>query len=360
VKRRHHFVPQFYLRRFSCDEAKKRIHVYNLKRQAAFRDASVKRQCYRHRFYGKQDDLEDAFSELEGFAAPALTRLIETQRGPQLGSDDHKALIMFVALQHSRTTAAMLRVQSSLNLFANTAFDGSPPPEYLASEDTALTMALDHLPLMMALIDDLRIHIVIAPSGHAFITSDHPVSRYNHYCYGVKGLGVLGLTRRGFQLFMPVAPTVSVLMFDGGVYKVGQRGVAPSSIAVPADMVRLNQLTYLAAHQNLYFASWEQREEIAGEICSVGREAATKPVITEAVEEGDENSVLLHGYEEQPRIEVGLSFLTVRREAKRVHLYERARQYRRPAPLPNMPGPPALADGRTHVFKVKKRVGETS
>lgn len=214
MKRRYHFVPQFYLRAFSCDEERKRIHVYNLKRESAFQGAALKHQCYRHRFYGKQDDLEDAFSELEGLVAPSIARVIETQRGPQLGSEDHKALIMFLALQHSRTTAAMLRVQSSLNLFANTAFDGSPLQDYIADVDTALTMSLDNLRLMMGLIDDLRIHTIIAPNGHAFITSDHPVSRYNHYCYGVKGLGVLGLTGKGFRLFMPVAPTVSVLLLD--------------------------------------------------------------------------------------------------------------------------------------------------
>src|SRR5215207_386961 len=106
-------------------------------------------------------------------------------------------------------------------------------------------MSLDNLRLMMGLIDDLRVHTIIAPSGHEFITSDNPVSRYNHYCYGVKGWGVLGANSRGLQLFVPLAPGVSALLFDSGVYKVGQRGTAPSSVAAPADVLQLNQLTYL-------------------------------------------------------------------------------------------------------------------
>jgi hypothetical protein len=118
------------------------------------------------------------------------------------------------------------------------------------------------------------------------------------------------VTCRGLQISVPLAPTVSLLLSDSGVYKVGKRWVAPSSIATPADMLRLNQLTFLAAQDNLYFANWEHQEHIGREVCSVGRDAAAQPRVTEAFEEGNELSSLLHLYEEQPLIDLALSFVS--------------------------------------------------
>jgi hypothetical protein len=354
LKRKHHFVSRFYLKAFASDDGGRQLHVYNLKRGLPIQSASLKDQCYRHHFYGEHDDLEDAFAGVEGLVAPAIGRAIEQQRAPDNGSDDHKALIMFVALQNGRTAAAMLRVQFAANLLADAVHDGSPPADFLTTEEEALTLSLSTLPEMMAGLIDLRIHVIVAPDGHQFITSDHPVCRFNHYCHGIKGMGVLGGVSRGLQIYVPLSPKIGVLLFDSGVYKVGRRGTAASSIATPEDVLRLNQLVFLAAHENLYFADWGQRGEIAERVCAIAKGDSYKMRITEAVEEGDDKSSLLHSYEVQPSLDISLSFVTVRREARRVPLFSRARMYHKRLPAPELPTPPSMADGRKHVFKVTK------
>jgi hypothetical protein len=355
VKRRHHFVPKLYLRAFSSDELGRQIHVHNLKRREAFQGASLKDQCYRHRFYGKQDDLEDAFSAMEGLVAPAITRVIERQRGPDNGSDDHNALVMFVAIQNARTTAAMQRVQMMANLLAEAAHDGEPPADWLTSEEEALTLSLYCLPEMMVGLSDMRIHAIIPAEGHRFITSDHPVCRFNHYCHGIRGMGVLGGLCRGLQIYVPLSPKVGALLFDRGVYKVGKKGTAASSRATAEDTLRLNQLVFLAAHENLYFADWQQRSEIADRICAIEKGDSYKTRVTEAVEEGSDRSSLLHSYEVQPTLDISLSFVTVRREARQVALFDRARLYRKRMLLPEPP--PPLGDGKRRVFKVARHWG---
>jgi hypothetical protein len=358
LKRKHHFVSRFYLKAFASDKGERQIHVYNLKRGLAIEGASLRDQCYGHRFYGEHDDLEDAFAEVEGIIAPAIARAIEGQRAPENGSDDHKALIMFVALQNARTAAAMHRVQLAANLMADAVYDGAPPADFLTTEEDALTLSLYSLPEMMVGLSDLRIHAIVAPDGHQFITSDHPVCRFNHYCHGIKGMGVLGGVSRGLQIYVPLSSKVGVLLFDSGVYKVGKKGTAASSIATPEDVLRLNQLVFLAAHENLYFADWEMRGEVAGKVCAAVKGDSYKMQITEAVEEADDRSSLLHSYEVQPTLDIYLRFVHVRREARRVPLFQRARMYRKRLPRPELRGPPSLEDGRKHVFKVTKHWGK--
>jgi hypothetical protein len=211
---------------------------------------------------------------------------------------------------------------------------------------------------MMVGLSDLRIHAIVAPEGHQFISSDHPVCRFNHYCYGVKGMGVLGALSRGLQMYVPLSPKVGALLFDSDVYKVGKRGTAASSTASPEDVLRLNQLVFLAAHENLYFADWEMHGRIAANVCAMGKGDSYKMRITEAVEEGDDKSSLLHSYELQPMLDICLSFITIRRDMRLVPLYSRARMYRKRLPTRQPATPSSLEDGRRHVFKVTKHWGE--
>jgi hypothetical protein len=57
-KNKHHFVPRFYLSAFQS--APQRINILRLGASIGVRDASLKDQCYQHKFYGSTDDIEDA------------------------------------------------------------------------------------------------------------------------------------------------------------------------------------------------------------------------------------------------------------------------------------------------------------
>lgn len=60
-----HYVPQFYLRRFSIDGNKKLINLFNIQRNQFFRRVSIKQQACRPNFYGSDGYVENKLSLLE-------------------------------------------------------------------------------------------------------------------------------------------------------------------------------------------------------------------------------------------------------------------------------------------------------
>ena len=110
-KRRHHFVPRLYLKAFGSSE--KQIHIFNLARELAIQNASLRDQCYKHKFYGETDDLEDFLAEIETRVAPILKSIQKDQSLPKRGSEDHAYLFVFIAMQILRTQATASRVNMS-------------------------------------------------------------------------------------------------------------------------------------------------------------------------------------------------------------------------------------------------------
>ena len=71
--KKHHYVPRFYLKNFSCDS--RSISLFNIKAQKIVAEASLKSQCYRDYFYGKEPTIEKALGDMEVIAAQ-ITRFI--------------------------------------------------------------------------------------------------------------------------------------------------------------------------------------------------------------------------------------------------------------------------------------------
>jgi len=72
---------------------------------------------------------------------------------------------------------------------------------------------------MLVAIADLQCHLAISPDG-AFITSDNPAFKYNQYCEDIDYQGITGALCRGFQIFLPLAPRLCLLLYDRAVYNV--------------------------------------------------------------------------------------------------------------------------------------------
>lgn len=96
-KRKHHFVPLFYLRAFQSQ--RRRIHLYHLKSKRQFSDAALKDQCYRLRLHGSDDEIENRLAQLEGLVAPAVKRVIDKSELPSANNVDQTCLYAFVAIQ---------------------------------------------------------------------------------------------------------------------------------------------------------------------------------------------------------------------------------------------------------------------
>jgi hypothetical protein len=76
----HHFVPQFYLRRFGADRF---VALYNIARGQHVPRASIAGQCQRPYLYGKDQVIEKALCELEGAAARIIADIVERHSSRQ-------------------------------------------------------------------------------------------------------------------------------------------------------------------------------------------------------------------------------------------------------------------------------------
>ncbi len=322
---RHHFVPRFYLSAF--ESSPRRIHLFNLSRNRVVADASLRDQCQVHRLYGS-DVVESALAAIEGSASALIRRMRDHQAVPGMGTIERDQLLLFVALQLARTTAAQAHAMQSSQLMANIAFDGAPPKEYEMSADEAIAMTLAVAPIMAATIADLAITLVQAEPDSCFVTSDDPVFKYNAYCEGITDFGVTGTKCRGLQLFLPVSPRYLLYLFDAGVYKLVR---APKRLASAntADMMALNRLQLIGARNNVYFDDEGLSPWIAEAAVDVRTiRSASAPRVTKAVDVNDSRAELLHQYWSMPQAGLLLSFVSFRRNALKVPLFDRIHRTR--------------------------------
>lgn len=71
---------------------------------------------------------------------------------------------------------------------------------------------------------DLKVKLLINTTVTPFITSDHPVIRYNQFLEMRRHPGGnAGLAAKGLQVFLPLSPKHMLLFYDDWVYKVGGR-----------------------------------------------------------------------------------------------------------------------------------------
>lgn len=323
-KRRHHYVPKFYLRAFQS--APKRIHVYNLDRNTLIKDASLRDQCHAHRLYGDNNEVEDVLSVIESHTAPIIRTIIKVLKLPAAGTMEHFLLVLFIALQLTRTPLVAGRMGTMQSKFAEhlaTEYPGMKVEGFdvagLNSDNTTMESLANAAEIAYA-INDLRMHLICAPEGRAFITSDNPAFKYNQYYEGLNGMGITGPLWRGIQIFLPLSPERLLLLYDNSVYKIGGKGSDAISTATSSDTETINLFQVVGAEHNLYFNG----ATIEGEIEHLSRvgsnHRSVDPTIVEAFEEvgNEENSSLIHLFERSPNLGVRLSFVRVRKRAQKI------------------------------------------
>ena len=79
----------------------------------------------------------------------------------------------------------------------------------------------------------------------------------------------------GAVFLMPLTPRHAALAYDGNVYTVPLGSAQRVQLHDESDVLALNELQYLRAAENLYFADWNDRHRIEREFEST-REGARK------------------------------------------------------------------------------------
>ena len=349
-KRRHHFVPRFYLGLF--ESAPRRIHIFNLTASRAIRDASVRDQCHSHKLY-VSDDVEDGLAKIEGGAAAVIREIANGGTLPPGGSDDDEILRAFVVFQVLRTPAAAERFNAFADKLTKQAHAGDPRLADVDLEsakfgfDHAVLMAMTAVPRMLVSTADLKSHLIEAGAAR-FVISDSPAIKYNKYCEGIEDHGIVGTLSRGLQVFFPLTPKFCLLLYDGGVYSVpGPDRKARRSVGTDFDVRAINRMQLAFAEQNVYFSCWEDAEAIQQLLKSVqGKRQSDRTVVAEYGHDTDALRSLIVSFERTPHLGLDLSFIKIRWRPRSVSLYDRiqpSRAWRPEAsvpPEPEYPEPP--------------------
>ena len=319
--RQHHYVPRFYLKRFSKDP--KCINIYNIRRRLSKRNVSLRHQCSKPNFYRDQN-IEDALSRMEAQAALACNTLTN-----QESSDMPKAILEFIATQHLRTPAQAKVREAMQRKFLELTTQSDETSEAL--RETLGIIAPDLMPVYNLLmlddvveaIEDLKF-LVLNADVDVFITSDNPVFKYNQYCQGVQNFGTTGAGQTGLQIFLPLSPRHQLVLYDGKVYDY-----VKSRTPNTKDIDMINSLQVVSAEDNLYFSDWNLLERIESLVSSETLHGADdSTVLEEFNSDEEENESLLHFYTETPNLGMDLSFLQIKRRALRVPLRKRMNSLR--------------------------------
>ncbi len=255
--KRQHFVPRFYLRRFSKD--RRSINIWNINRRISICNANLKNQCYGDYFYGKDPIVEQALSTMEGDAAQVLRSIGETSVPPSFGSEEHQLLVFSILTQHGRTSHMADELEDVTDKLAKYLVKDSRIPQgidmnafRIGFEEPGLRALSSVIPLY-PLLFDLTCKVLLNKTVTDFVTSDNPVIFYNQLMSFRRYGSNTGLAAKGLQIFLPIDPRHMIVLYDEDVYRVGDDNNKTVYIDRSRDAEQLNILQFCSASENIYF-----------------------------------------------------------------------------------------------------------
>ncbi len=335
----HHYVPQLYLRLFGLTRGGKQVRQFIIEKERYVASSSIKNQCQKKYFYGKTQLMEETLSNIESVAGAILQEIVAEQSLPQKTSKERNVLLFFLALQAQRTKYAVEYRQDHYDEF-NAMKRGFQiyakgmgaifSEEGECSEDLfdPVVESLKCTWPIVKCIQDLKARLLLAPANSEFITSDHPIQLYNSYCQKSKTGGETGYASTGLQIFYPISPRQCLLLFDRDIYKVGRPNSSKPIPICKSDVDDINALQYVGADENLYFSG--DLGEAYFRKLKVGRKKARE---LSRVARNDQvlskYSVLRKNVTVMPSMRLNLTFMSIRRDTRRLVLRDRPKYKRR-------------------------------
>lgn len=272
----HHYVPQFYFRRFSKDG--KNINALLRPNGRLIDGAPIRGQASKAWFYGTAER-ERALSKIEGHCSAALRTLSELPSDAALDEASYHGVLTHLVLQRARTQSARESTMPFHNRLAQLFLEAELAKNIsMTSEKRELMMqALPFLELDPAqvqtmemgvamesvdILADLRVLLLDNKTNRPFAFGDAPVVLYNPYCRDVTLRSVLGYAKPGLMVLMPLDSRTYIALIDDEVYDV--RGAKNARIALRelSDVAALNKLQIHAASHCVYFEDTAFRDYV--------------------------------------------------------------------------------------------------
>lgn len=260
ANKRHHFVPQYYLKQFRGDDTN-RILVCLVEPYRCVGLGSIKGQCQHDHFYGKDGPADAMLQETEQAIAPTL---YQVNRSCTASTEQWQGLRLLAVQLHFRTSKAAELAKMFPRFAAHQVIttairkgelpepDGGWRPEMMDFE--GVPQSLLGLNLLAGYFETatLRGKLLRAPADSLFITSDNPAITLNQFAAETKGpRDYVGFAQSGFQLVLPLSPSLCAFLYDPFVYKVGHRNEDIVDL-IAGDVETLNSLQVQSAERCLY------------------------------------------------------------------------------------------------------------
>lgn len=256
-----------------------KLPSYQLDRRQEFQPTSIHHLCYEDYFYSDDPEKEEATMKLEDRFAGVLQDLRNEQTLSALDSEDEwMFLLTFLTHTHTRTKNAKKESQElshellRLWLEANEGvMEGDDEEmrqkalEMLEEEKIQIkntpAFPMGELVSMYGplLIGDLEVALLRDVTGMGFIFSDHPVVLDNPMFLDKIRDAKTGFQTRGIQIFCPISPDLTLMMYDPDCYHIPGTGV----VEVGSDVVtELNKLQIVNALDAVFYQTEGRESEI--------------------------------------------------------------------------------------------------
>lgn len=275
-KKRHHYIPRFYLKRFSNNNEGKFIGLYNHTNSKFVQEAPLRHQAYENFLYGEDDEIENALADMEGKVAKLFHYWTEEKLlyPPPPETNGFKLLKQFILYQAFRIPKSGDNITESINQGLKTFVKEFKPDLWesikecrLEHKNPVLLMllqAIEH----QSLLDFLDCKFLVNLSPLSFITSDAPVVFYNQLMeHAGNYIGATGLVAKGLQLFYPIHPRLMICLYDPKVYDFGNGCQNCHGTESIAEIHQLNGLQLINSKSQIFFDD-SISEEYISEVCS--------------------------------------------------------------------------------------------
>lgn len=246
-----HYVPQFYLRKFSIN--KKSIDIYLIRLRKNIADASISSQCARDYFYGKNLKVETGLGKLETHFSFTISEFC--RNGVSLSDELIYNLHLFITIQNARTAkmndllkeSARFAMQSMVDLYVqknNIELESKPRVCIKDIVNMVVAQSIIYAPLLR----DLSIHKITNQTSVDFVTCDNPVVIVNPvFENNPESIG-LGLS--GIQIILVLSPKDAVLLYDSKYYKPLQTGKQGEAIIKEKSVIsNINRMVVYNAYE---------------------------------------------------------------------------------------------------------------
>jgi hypothetical protein len=218
--KKHHYVPQSILKKFSINDEEKQIFIYDKQETKSYL-SSIKNAGSENEFYSipindNKIILESIFSRNDDNVAHIINKIIKSESLEVLTANDRYDLAAITATQYLRTKmrrTSLIDLTEKLPLILE---KNGISPDYIKnlkkitleeSKFISIILLAEIEPYIQALINKSLL-LLKSPSENPFFISDNPIVFHNSFPYGEIGMDV-----RGIEIYFPITKTLSVAFY---------------------------------------------------------------------------------------------------------------------------------------------------